>query len=138
MEKNNFKTIKLRRTTCYGTCPTHEVNINYSGRVTYKGEMFVEKEGQHEWQISAEAVREIKEALRKVDFFNLKKKDKGVYCTDMPSCITTVEMQDGQKRSIDHYLQTPDFWPPRLKKFEEKIDEIIGTDGYVGDSDGIK
>jgi hypothetical protein len=135
-KENNFKKIELERTICFGWCPVYKVTIHHTGKVVYNGERHVEQEGVHEWSISEETVEEINMAIEKVKYFRLKKKVPNVHCTDMPSCITTIEMQDGQKRTIDHYLQTPGEWPPRLTRFEEKVDELIGVSKYVGDYEG--
>lgn len=47
-----FEYIKLRRTMCYGTCPVYSVVVDKEGDVNYNGEMFVYKNGEHNWKIS--------------------------------------------------------------------------------------
>jgi len=127
-----FKSIKLERTMCFGSCPVYKVSIHHSGRVTYTGEMFVEQEGRHVWYIDQTAINKLNKALKKCDYFNLEKENGIPWCTDLPFCNTMVEMQDGTKRKIEHYLNEPDEWPMALRRFEEQVDTIIGVKKYVG------
>lgn len=136
--KLTFKTIQLERTMCYGDCPVYKVSVHHSGRVTFTGNMFVEKLGRHIWYLENEAMTKLSKALIKCDYFNLQKieLDEMVWCTDMPYCNTSIELIDGTKRKIEHYLQDPDEWPKALIKFEEEIDKIIGVEDYVVSRDG--
>ncbi len=136
--REQFKTIKLERTMCFGTCPVYMVSIHCSGRVTYTGKMFVEKAGRHIWKLDSKSIDKLSKALLDSDYFNIQKKDTGFMCSDMPYCITTIEMMDGAKRKIEHYLQKPDEWPAALLKFEKKIDNIIGVERYVGDGEVLE
>jgi hypothetical protein len=139
MDKNQqFKTIKLERTMCYGTCPVYLVSIHYSGRVTYTGKDWVEKSGRHIWKLDNKSIDKLSKALLKSDYFNIQKNDSSFMCTDMPYCITNIEMMDGTKRKIEHYLQEPDEWPVALLKFEKQIDKIIGVKEYVGEEDMLE
>ncbi|WP_430811619.1 MULTISPECIES: DUF6438 domain-containing protein [unclassified Carboxylicivirga] len=133
-----FKTIKLERTMCYGTCLVYLVSIHYSGRVTYTGKDWVKKTGRHIWKLDSKSIDKLSKALLKSDYFNLKKEEGMVWCTDMPFCITTIEMMDGTKRKIEHYLQEPDEWPKALLRFEKQIDKIIGVKNYVGDENVLE
>ena len=134
----SFKTIKLERTECEGSCPVYMVSIHYSGRITYTGKMFVEKKGRHIWKLDVMSIDKLSQALVKSDYFKLQMNEIDLMFTDMPYCITTVEKLDGTKRKIEHYLQEPDKWPIALLRFEEQIDNIIGVEKYVGNAESEK
>ena len=129
----NFKTIKLERTMCYGSCPVYKLSIHHKGRLTYTGKHFVEKVGTLISTLDHKTLLKLNKALEKSDYFNLVQEQPLEMCTDMAYCITTVEMLDGTKRKIEHYLQDDDDgWPRQLPIFEKAVDKIIGIKDYIG------
>lgn len=129
---SGFKTITLERTMCYGTCPVYDVEIRDNGEVKYNGKYFVEKEGPHRWTILPDAVDALNDAILKFGYFSIKAREITRDCTCNPSCITSVLMKDGAYREIDNYYGN-DQYPEKLKRFERKIDNIIGVKEYVGE-----
>ncbi len=130
---DGFKHITLERTMCLGTCPDFKVSIHWHGKVRYLGRMYVEETGVHRWQLEPSQIEAINRLIKKTNYFELKSTPQ-MWCTDMPSCITTVEMKDGRKREIDHYLQDEDEWPKALRYFERRLEEIIRLQPYVGEN----
>lgn len=128
---SKFKTIKLERTACYGSCPIYQVEILSDGSVHYLGEGFVEQIGQHSWIIDAAAIEALNEAISKYEYFSMKAKEPTEVMTCSPSCITSILLEDGTHREIDNY-HGADSFPKKLYKLENKIDEIIGIEKYVG------
>lgn len=128
---SGFKTITLKRTMCYGTCPVYDVEISANGEVNYNGEAFVEKMGQHRWSIQPDAINALNDAIKKFGYFSIKAKEITTDVTCNPSCITSVLMKDGTYREIDNYYGN-DEYPEKLKQFERKIDKIIGVKDYIG------
>jgi len=128
---SGFRTITIKRTMCYGTCPAYNVEINEDGEVNYYGEAFVEKTGYHRWTIQTDAIDALNDAILKYGYFTIKAKEITRDVTCSPSCITSVLMKDGAYREIENYHGN-DQYPERLKRFEGKIDSIIGIRNYVG------
>lgn len=128
---SGFKTITLKRTPCYGTCPVYNVEIYAYGEVSYYGEGYVEKLGHHWWTIPPDAIDALNDAIVEYGYFSIKAKEitKDVTCS--PSCITSVLLKDGSYREIDNYHGN-DQYPEKLKRFERKIDKIIGVKDYIG------
>lgn len=126
-----FKTIKLERTGCNGTCPIYKVDISSSGFVFYFGERFVEKEGFYDWNLDSEAIELLNESIKKTGFFTLKKRKPTERMTCMPSCIISIRLEDKTYRKINHYLGENSY-PPRLRTLENKIDKIIQIENYTG------
>lgn len=117
---------------CYGSCPVYKLSIHHSGRVTYTGEWYVEQTGRHIWYLEQIEINKLNKALANCDYFNIKKEEGIEWCTDLPFCITSIEMQNGTKRKIEHYLNEPDEWPAALLKFEELVDKLVGIAKYIG------
>lgn len=129
-----FTEIYLERTMCYGTCPVYHVTITGTGQVTYFGEHWVDKVGIHTWTIDETAIQALNDAIKKYRYFTMKEKydEMIIRCSDMPSCITSVRLEDGRYRKIIHEYGA-DYYPSVLKTFENKVDRIIGIETYVGD-----
>jgi uncharacterized protein (AIM24 family) len=98
-----LKEVSLERTMCYGSCPVYKVTVFGDGRVVYDGEHFVAKEGRHEWRTTKRRMTAIVKAIEKAGFFDTEFSDEGLFVTDMPSTITTVEFVDGRKKRIERY-----------------------------------
>lgn len=128
---SGFTTITLKRTMCYGTCPGYDVQISENGEVNYYGEAYVEKTGHHRWTIQPDAIDALNDAILKYGYFTIKAKEITTEVTDHPSCITSVLLEDRTYREIENYHGN-DQYPERLKRFERKIDKIIGVKDYIG------
>jgi hypothetical protein len=125
MQMIPFKSIKLKRTPCYGCCPVYEVEVLADGTVNFVGEMFVEKIGPHFWMLEAEKIELLNQLICKYDFFNIKEINTYKRMTCMPSCITTIELQDGTKRTIENDYGE-NIYPRLLETFENRLDQVIG------------
>ena len=128
---SRFKKVCLERTGCFGSCPIYTVEIHSDGSVRYFGRMFVEKTGPHEWIIDEVAVDAINAVIRKYGYFSIEAGEDLMITTDMPSCITSVLLEDGSSKEIDNYHGSSAY-PKILQRFENRIDEITGTRKYVG------
>lgn len=125
-----FEYIRIERTMCYGNCPVYNVTVDNEGNITYNGEMFVYKSGQHHWKISKKKVEQLNNLIDSFDFKSFKYEPGNGFITDQPSCITTVKYPDGEIKEIDHYyghIMIDD----SLTAFEKKIERKIGTKKYV-------
>ena len=61
----------MQRTACYGTCPQYTVSIYHNGKITYNGDLFVDKIGCFSSFISEQEVAAIKFLLDDIDFFSV-------------------------------------------------------------------
>lgn len=124
-----FEYITLERTMCNGECPVYKVAINSTGKVIYEGYKNVYKSGRHEWKISKDRIRKIKELLQNFDYKSFKYKHKNPGTIDYPSCITAVKYIDGEFKTIFHNLGHSGF-DKNLMKFENQVEEITDTFTY--------
>ena len=130
--------ITLERTACYGTCPIYKLIIKADGSILFEGERFTKTKGKAEGEISKEKVRKLIEEFKKVDYFNLNGKYDCYQMTDNPSAVTSIQI-NGKKKSIDHYHGCGDGNDKfekelsKLTELENNIDEIVGTQKWVGE-----
>jgi hypothetical protein len=127
---HRFERVTLRRTPCYDHCPVYEVMISSTGAVEYSGEWFVAKEGVHRWQISPQRVRLLAEAFERAGYRALRDEYTRAEMTDAPSCLTSIEYEDGSSKSVDHYHGDSSA-PAELTRLEDRIDAIVGTHSYI-------
>src|SRR5215204_7150284 len=127
---HRFERVTLRRTPCYDHCPVYEVMISSTGAVEYSGEWFVAKEGVHRWQISPQRVRLLAEAFERAGYRALRDEYTRAEMTDAPSCLTSIEYEDGSSKSVDHYHGDPTA-PDALTELEDEIDRIVGVERYT-------
>lgn len=131
MKKPSFKSITLQRTACYGYCPVFSLVVFSDGHVLFDGEHFVEKKGKHAWTIGEDAIAALNEAIGKHGYFTMIEKPEAEEATCAPACITSILMEDGTFREINHDFGCNKF-PKKLDAFENKIEKIVGADKYIG------
>jgi len=109
----------MRRTPCFGKCPTYEVIFYKDGKVLYEGNKFVKNEGFYAGQINIKTIALIQDKIREIDFFELD----SIYdakISDLPSVILEVNIDDKKHKVIDRYKG-----PIKLRDFEKFIDNIV-------------
>ena len=119
----------LKRTGCYGTCSSYEVEVHGDGTVVYHGHGFVVVEGEHRDRISAEQVEELVEAFRKADYFSLKD-DYHCLVTDNPTYETSFQV-DAVKKTVTDYVGPEAGMPQVVSDLEEQIDHLAGTEKWL-------
>jgi len=133
----NLERFTLARGACYGTCPVYRVTIFQDGRVEYMGEHFVKVEGMRTKKLGPQAMRRLKAEvegiayMRLLDRYDSREAGCASVSTDASSVSTSV-IADGKAKSVDHYLGCMGALGERLKSFEDRIDEIVGTVAWVG------
>ena len=133
MSKSAFKTISLERTMCDGECPVYVLKIKANGQVTLKQDRNYEKWTREvSWQIDRGKINKINEILHKYGYFTLKEGKPTFMATDHAFCITKIELQNGTKRKIEHYLGE-DAYPKRLITIENWIDKSAGVNDFLKD-----
>ena len=121
--------IKLRRTICFGTCPSYRVEVDGSGLVIFEGYEFVAIPGRHTVRIPEASVRALIEAFRQADYFSAEDAYE-VTAMDVPTYVTSLAM-NGQEKQVVDYLGTEAGMPDGIRAVEQKIDEIAGTARWI-------
>jgi hypothetical protein len=140
---DRFDSISLERTACYGACPVYKVTVWGDRRVDYEGKEFVKTAGHQAATLSQGQLAELARAFSDADFLSLRDKymssEDGcpAVATDSPSAITTLEL-GRQEKTIRHYYgcgERGGIYPRALTELETRIDEIVGTDRWIGTRD---
>jgi hypothetical protein len=121
--------ITLRRTICFGMCPSYRVEVDGSGTVIFDGDEFVGIPGRHTAHISESSVRALLEAFRRAEYFSAK--DSYVSAViDCPAYITSLAMDGMNKKIVDDMGEDAGM-PDAIRAVENKIDEIAGTARWI-------
>jgi len=125
----NSLRITLRRSGCYGMCPTYEIEIHGDGTVLYDGAAYVGTTGRRKVKISQPSLVKLVDAFRKADYFSLSDGYvSGV--TDMPTSASSISF-DGQSKSVLDYLGRSVGMPPAVSDVEEAIDRLSGASKLI-------
>ena len=63
----------LRRTGCYGSCPSYSMDIYGDGHAVYKGSEFVDVVGEHTFSVPSERVAKLVAMVRTDNLWSLRK-----------------------------------------------------------------
>ncbi len=123
----------LKRTECFGPCPSYSVEVRGDGEVEFNGENNVLITGRHHSQISKEAVVNLVGAYRRASYFSLNDRYRYLV-TDNPTYTTWIEFDD-QKKSVMDYVGLRAGMPEVVQDLERTLDEIAGTEKWVKGND---
>ena len=128
--------VSLERTPCFGSCPVYRVTISRGGMVRFEGKRFVADTGTDSAQVAKGAVDSLLAELDRGGFYDFEEQyvagapGCGLYATDLPSAITSVDDGSRSKR-IQHDRGCSDA-PQALATLENRIDEVAGTARWTG------
>lgn len=126
----NTLRITLSRSSCYGKCPTYELEIHGDGTVLYNGKANVATKGKRTAKISHASLVELVDFFRKADYFALN--DQYVYgVTDNPAYYTSISF-DGVSKSLLDYVGQRAGMPSTVSDVEAAIDRLSGAQKWVG------
>jgi Domain of unknown function (DUF6438)/Ankyrin repeat len=139
--------IALKRTSCYGTCPSYRIELRGDGEVSYVGEGNVLVTGSHRWLIDPATIAPLLELFRRANYFALD----GYYeypVSDLPTYITRLRIGERDKFVLNYggggfggavaSTSVPGDWPdmpPVVSEIERAIDKISGVATYVRGDD---
>jgi hypothetical protein len=99
--------ISIRKTPCFGTCPTYEFTINGLGEATFKGEMNVKKKGNYTRTFTEKQTMALFNAYKESDFYSFEDEYLQPDLMDLPYTYLTLNHM-GKKKTITLYYQYPD------------------------------
>lgn len=126
----NSLRITLSRGSCYGRCPTYEIEIHGDGTVVYDGKENVATKGMRTAKISHASLVELVDVFRKADYFSLD--DRYVAgVTDNPAYKTSISF-DGVSKSVLDYVGRSVGMPSAVSDVETAIDRLSGAHKWIG------
>jgi hypothetical protein len=127
---SRIEKLTLRRTPCSGACPVYEVTVRGTGEVSYFGEAHVAKMGAHSWKVSGRRLERLAEAFVRARYSRLEDRYASREFAGAPTCLTSVEYEDGSAKGVEHYHGDPAA-PDALTDLEDEIDRILGVERYT-------
>ncbi|MEZ4617761.1 MAG: DUF6438 domain-containing protein [Caldilineaceae bacterium] len=123
---NEATVISLKRTGCFGVCPSYELQIFGNGRVTYQGYGYVDVEGVQTTTIPGSSIYKLLYEFGKIDFFTLNDSyDQPI--TDIPTFTITLKI-GGREKQVKHYGCPPQ----ELIDLAYLIDEVTNSAQWIG------
>jgi ankyrin repeat protein len=126
--------ITLRRTGCFGSCPSYTVTVGTDG-IIFDGDGFVAASGRHTAQADADEVRKLAEKFVGADFYSMDGKYEASI-TDNPGYVLSVEI-DGRKKEVIDYVGEWVGMPAVVSELEDEVDSLAQTERWVVGSDEL-
>lgn len=126
--------IILRRSGCYGSCPSYAVTVSTEG-VVFDGDGFVVASGKHKDTVAPAKVRELAGRFVAGDFYSMD----DVYqanVTDSPTYQISVDI-DGHTKAVEDYVGEWVGMPAVISELEDAVDELAQTERWIKGSDGL-
>lgn len=98
----------LRKTSCYGQCPTYHIKLFSDGRALYEGKKYVARLGHYETRIGPDLIDQIGAWAKRYGFFTFGEQypQDGFFMADLPSTITHLKL-DGEEATITNNYDGP-------------------------------
>lgn len=115
---------ELKRTSCYGKCPSFHVKLYSDGKVTYHGKAHVARKGQYVAFCEPQQFESIFTAAEQANYFVLRSQypADGKHITDLPKTITYLKRNGLEKRIINQFDA-----PKDLVQFEKWLDAFFDS-----------
>lgn len=120
--------ITLKRSACFGICPTYNITIYGNGTVIYEGTANVNMTGIQISNIAEDNLRLLISEFKKIDYFSLNETEIASHVVyDVPMFTTSLSI-NGKIKTIKHYETAV---PKQLTDLENKIDEIVNSSQWI-------
>ena len=126
-------TIALRRTVCYGRCPSYRVSIGTDG-IVFDGDAFVAAVGRHTGTVDPHAVRELAMKFVAADFYSMNDEYRA-RVTDNPTYILSISI-DGHKKQVLDYVGSWVGMPEVITELEDEVDSFAHTERWIARTAG--
>jgi len=118
-----------------GVSPDYSLTIYGKGDIVYEGKENVEVKGIAKEPLEKEKIMSLLTEFKKTDFFSLNDVYPVEKSNDRPYTIVSISTgnQDGveKTKSITHYQDDKNV-PKELINLEEKIEEMVGSNKWIG------
>lgn len=119
--------IGIERSGCLGTCPIYTFIAKSDGTVRYKGEHYVEREGEFTGTIPVQYFHQLAQFIRDSRYMDLEDGYTQMV-TDSPTTYTMVVM-NGKRKTISNYANAG---PTKLWAIEQLIDALMAKTKWDG------
>ena len=126
--------ITLRRTGCFGSCPSYSVTVSTEG-ITFDGGGFVVAAGKHTDSVNADEVRNLAKRFVAADFYSMAARYRASV-TDNPTYVLTIAI-DGHKKEVRDYVGQWEGMPAVITELEDEVDTFGRTQRWIEGRDGL-
>lgn len=121
-ERLDVSYVMMKRTSCFGRCPSYSVEVYKDGVVRFTGIRFVKDTGIYEKNLGAERAQKLLASFgsKRVDTL---KEEYDVLISDIPGINYGFKYQGGTKD-----VRNAHFGPKFLKELAKEVDELVRTD----------
>ncbi|MEJ6583189.1 MAG: DUF6438 domain-containing protein [Crocinitomicaceae bacterium] len=125
LEKGDSLFAYIRRSPCYGTCPTYEMKIYNSGFVELSGGRFIDLLGEHTTTIARAKMRAFIEKATSIGYMKMDDVYDNTNITDLPATSTSIVINDVRK-SIRRRVN----YPNEILAFEKLFDDLLTSEKW--------
>ena len=131
---NSKVSITLKRSGCFGSCPSYAVAVSTDG-IVFDGRGFVVAAGSHTDTVDASEVRHLAEKFVAADFYSMDATYRaGV--TDNPTYLLSITI-DGHAKEVEDYVGSWEGMPAVVTELEDEVDAFARTERWIAGSDGL-
>ncbi len=120
--------LQMERSPCRGNCPAYVLTVDASGKVSYEGKRSVKNIGKYKKTLPTTKLKEIVAAMNASNYFSFSEKYDNENIADAVTWTISYTNRGQTRQVIDRYGA-----PESLKNLQEKLEKIIGEDGYLKD-----
>ena len=118
-----YEVFSIRRTACFGKCPSYEAKVMSDGTAFFTGGNNVEKMGNHTAMADKNEINTLVEKARKINYFEFQNRypsERKNEIADLPSTLTSINDGRTTKKITNNYD-----CPAELVDFEKEIDAFF-------------
>jgi ankyrin repeat protein len=127
-------TITLRRTGCFGSCPSYTVKVGTDG-IEFDGSGYVVAAGKHTDKADPDEVRKLAKHFVAADFYSMDPQYVASV-TDNPSYVLSIAI-DGHTKEVLDYVGEWEGMPAVVSDLEEEVDTFARTQRWIAGDDGL-
>jgi len=121
--------LRLDRGLCSGVCAVYTVDVSGDGQVVYRGNDYVDVQGEHRYLVPVEQVAKLVQKLKTDDLWSLRPQYVSTIA-DAPRFILTMRIGSGQRQLVD-YVGEEAGMPAAVTDFENEIDRVAHTEMWI-------
>jgi len=128
LRPNSKISITLRRSGCFGSCPSYSVTVDKDG-IEFQGGGNVVAAGRHRDVVDHRQLRELADRFLAADFYSMNAEYvAGV--TDNPTYELSITIDNRTKKVVD-YVGSWVGMPSIITELEDAVDEFTGTQRWI-------
>lgn len=120
----------IRRSPCFGRCPSYEMTIYSDGSVELDGRQNIDFIGKFTTTISKEKMDAIVDLANEIGFFEFKDEYDDPMVMDIPSTTTKVKGSNGEVKSVMRRVG----FPTSLPGLEKLIESLLQSEKWLDES----